>query len=208
MTKTIMLDFAGTYAELVLGHKSVPSIDPSELSAMAENWFDGYDPAWHEIDNVFHDQMPTLTRGQCELRITEDGVERTVVDDLVAALEGGLITHTGRRRTIPNREDDLTIGVMAWERFRGVLSFPLEMSEPFDLSKLSLEITQFNDMCDLVEDEWYVSMVTSVSYAGKALEWEDVSGWGKGSTVMFRLNEPDPDIKTDQPAPLNFSCIF
>ena len=40
MTKAIMLDFAGTYAELVLGHKSVPSIDPSELSAMAENWFD------------------------------------------------------------------------------------------------------------------------------------------------------------------------
>ena len=134
MTKRIILDFAGTYAELVLGHKEVSSLERSELSVMADEWFVGYEPSWHEIDNVYHNQMPTLSRGQCEIRITEEGAERTVVNDLVDALENGLIKHSGRRRSIPNREGPLGLGVMAWERFRGVLSFILEPTEPFDLS--------------------------------------------------------------------------
>ena len=115
MTKIVMLDFAGTYAEMVLGHTSTPSLNRDELLAMAEDWFVAYDSSWHEIDNVFHGQMPTLHRGQSTLRITEDGREHTIVDDLVAALQSGLIAHTGRQRTIPNREDELTMGVMAWD---------------------------------------------------------------------------------------------
>lgn len=184
MGVVVRLDFAGSYAEIVLGNMEVPVLNPSTLEHLGSNWFD---EDWYEIDGVFHGQAPVLQRGASVIRCVTEGGEEVVVADLLGALKNGQIKFQARRQGIPHRKGEKAIGAMAWERFRGVLSYSVDVGEGFEVSKLELEVTEFVGLCDLTECENNLFMVTGIVYDGQRLEeLADVSGDGKGCTVSLR----------------------
>jgi hypothetical protein len=182
----VRLDFASSYAEMVLGNIEAPDLEPATLEHLYSTWFDEDEFCWYDIDDIFHGQAPVLERGGSEVRCVTDGVEQVVVADLVEALKNGEIQFEDRRQGIPHRKGDKAIGAMAWERFRGVLSYSVDVGEGFEFSKLALEVTEFVGLCDLTEGENNLWVLTGILYDGKRLEVADVSGHGTDRTVSLR----------------------
>jgi hypothetical protein len=201
--KPSILRFAAPYAEMVVGHVTPEDFpapkDPRgrwvALEARAEEWFQQEDPFWHEHDDVFHMQAPMLVKEDSVLLVLDaDGEELREVTGLEELLEDGTIKHRGCCVTIPDPAGDSDVGVMAWERFAGVIDFTLLEIEEFETKKLTFEITKCWGMCDVSEDEYELWLVTKVWYGKQLLEQKDNSGRGRGAGVMFRLTPADGEL--------------